>query len=140
MGAEAYADAVATYLGLAASKLSMFATTQARWRSGDAKTAPGYGRQAISMVWDYAEINPFAGAGGDWTEIVNGASRALAAHGGRRSVNRIENVDARYENQCEVVISTDPPYYDNVGYADLSDHFYVWLRPTLSGGDNPILN
>jgi putative DNA methylase len=132
-GADAYADAVVTYLGLAASKLSMFATTQARWRAGEAKTAPGYGRQAISMVWDYAEINPFAGAGGDWTEIVNGGSRAFAAHCGNSLHNRITNLDARMQAESEVVISTDPPYYDNVGYADLSDHFYVWLRPSLQG-------
>jgi adenine-specific DNA methylase len=91
-----------------------------------------YGRQAISMVWDYAEINPFAGAGGDWAEIVNGMARAFAAHAGGRPSNKIDNVDARYQTVRDVVISTDPPYYDNVGYADLSDHFYVWLRPTLS--------
>jgi len=131
LGAEAYADAITTYLGLAASKLSMFATTQARWRTGDAKTAPGYGRQAISMVWDYAEINPFAGAGGDWAEVVNGGARALAAHCGDGRHNRIGNVDAREQKEHHVVVSTDPPYYDNVGYADLSDHFYVWLRPSL---------
>ncbi len=129
--AEAYADAIATYLGLASSKLSMFSTTQARWRSGEAKTAPGYGRQAISMVWDFAEVNPFAGAGGDWTELVNGGSRAFAAQYGGGNQNRIGNLDARLQVEHEVVISTDPPYYDNIGYADLSDHFYVWLRPTL---------
>ena len=130
-GAAAYADAVATYLALASSKLSMFATTQSRWRAGEAKTAPGYGRQAISMVWDHAEINPFAGAGGDFAEIVGGGSRAFAAQLGGGPSNRVGNVDARNQAESNVIISTDPPYYDNIGYADLSDHFYVWLRPSL---------
>ncbi|MHC2255113.1 putative DNA methylase [Bradyrhizobium embrapense] len=131
LGAAAYADAAATYLGLAASKLSMFASTQARWRAGEAKTAPGYGRQAISMVWDFAEINPFAGAGGDWNEIVSGSARAVSEHSYEGRANKILNVDARKQEERSVVVCTDPPYYDNIGYADLSDHFYVWLRPTL---------
>ncbi|MBF5092004.1 DUF1156 domain-containing protein [Novosphingobium sp. NBM11] len=127
-GATAYADAVATYLAIASSKMSVFVTTQSRWRSGDGKTAPGFGRQALPMVWDYAEVNPFAGAGGDWSEVVNGGMRAVSEHCGKQSGGRIDNLDARHADHQQVVISTDPPYYDNIGYADLSDYFYVWLR------------
>src|SRR5262249_43548005 len=74
----AYADAVATYLGMSASKSAAFLTSLARWRPGEGKSAPAFGRQAISMVWDFADVNPFAGAGGDFVGIVEGAAKALA--------------------------------------------------------------
>ncbi|MFH0298062.1 DUF1156 domain-containing protein [Bradyrhizobium sp. 31Argb] len=131
-GAMAYADAVATYLGLLSSKMSMFVTTQSRWRSGEAKTAPGFGRQALPMIWDFAEINPFAGAGGDWTEVVKGGMRAVEEHCGKSSVGQIVLKDARGLSETKVAICTDPPYYDNIGYADLSDYFYLWLRRSSS--------
>jgi putative DNA methylase len=130
-GTTAYVDALATYLGVAASKMSAFVSTQSRWRSGESKTAPGFGRQALPMIWDYAEVNPFAGAGGDWSEVVNGGARAVAEHCGKQVGSHIELADARINSLIGVVISTDPPYYDNVGYADLSDFFYVWLRRSL---------
>lgn len=132
LGASAYADAIATYLGLSASKMSMFVTTQSRWRNGEGKTAPAFGRQAIPMVWDFAEINPFAGAGGDWLEVVRGSARAVAEHCGKQRGGEVEYKDARLASRVGVVVSTDPPYYDNIGYADLSDYFYVWLKKSCS--------
>lgn len=77
-GATAYADAVALELELCVSKETAFMCSQSRWRAGEGKTAPAFGRQAIPMVWDYAEINPFAGAGGDFSGVVDGASKALS--------------------------------------------------------------
>jgi putative DNA methylase len=127
-GAAAYTDAVSTYLAVAASKISVFVTTQSRWRSGEGKTAPGFGRQALPMVWDYAEVNPFAGAGGDWSEVVNGGARALAEHCAKQIDGQIQLKDARIGPYTNLMISSDPPYYDNVGYANLSDFFYIWLR------------
>jgi putative DNA methylase len=82
------------------------------------------------MTWDYAEVNPFAGAGGDWTGIIDGASRAilkLPCVG----LATAEQFDAAERDFSGYVISTDPPYYDNIGYADLSDFFYIWLRRSL---------
>ena len=73
----AYADAVATYLGLCSSKMAVFHSTLARWRPDADKSAPAFGRQAIPMVWDFAEVMPFAGAGGDWSGVVDGACKAL---------------------------------------------------------------
>ena len=73
-GAAAYADAVVTILGLCTSKMGAFHCTLARWRPDASKTAPAFGRQSIAMVWDFAEVNPFAGAGGDWTGVVGGAN------------------------------------------------------------------
>ena len=129
-GAEAYADAVATYLGLSVSKLTMFLTTQSRWRPGESKTAPAFGRHALPMVWDFAETNPFAGAGGDFYSIVCGGVGFLNKMpiGKGQISQKIAQENSFPEN---TVVSTDPPYYDNVGYADLSDYFYVWLRRTL---------
>ena len=124
-----YADAVSTYLALAASKAAVFHCTQARWRPDADKTAPGFGRQAIPMVWDFAEVSPFAGAGGDWLGIVQGCAGVL---------DRIPAVGKANASQLDAakidgdgLLATDPPYYDNVAYANLSDFFYVWLRRTL---------
>jgi len=130
-GARAYAEAVELYLGLLASKATMFMNSLSRWRAGEGKTAPAFGRQAIAMVWDYADVNPFAGAGGDFQGIIDGGAKALAAFAPIR-LGHVTQQDAQTQNiSAGKIISTDPPYYDNIGYADLSDFFYVWLRKTL---------
>jgi len=126
-----YADAVATFLGLCASKMTAFHCSLARWRSDADKTAPAFGRQAIAMVWDFAEAAPFAGAGGDWSGVVDGAARVLE---GMHPASRATAVqaDARSAGHyAGSLLCTDPPYYDNIAYSDLSDYFYVWLRRIL---------
>jgi putative DNA methylase len=130
-GDIAYADTVTTYLAVCASKAATFYTTLARWRPGEGKSAPAFGRQAIPMTWDFAEVNPFAGAGGDWTGIVDGAVKTLLKLPAASSVAAVEQADARERTFAHLVVSTDPPYYDNIGYADLSDYFYIWLRRPL---------
>jgi putative DNA methylase len=131
VGAQAYAEAVCVYLAFAASKQAVFVNTLSRWRAGEGKSAPAFGRQAIAMVWDYADVNPFAGAGGDFFGIVEGNARALSAFD-PRVPGKAEQMDAQTQRISKgKVISTDPPYYDNIAYADLSDFFYVWLRKTL---------
>ena len=125
------AEAVGVYLGVAASKETAFLVSQARWRSGEGKSAPAFGRQALPMVWDYADLNPFAGAGGDFLGLVEGTEKTL-----RNLPSPVcgtsGQADAASQNlSLGKLISTDPPYYDNIGYADLSDFFYVWLRRTL---------
>ncbi len=129
--AKAYADAVVTYLGLCASKMTVFYCSLARWRADADKTAPAFGRQAIAMVWDFAEAMPFAGAGGDWAGVIDGAARTL--EGLRPAVPGFATqVPAQSVTFSKSVgLSTDPPYYDNIGYSDLSDFFYVWLRRSL---------
>ncbi|MBI3462767.1 MAG: DUF1156 domain-containing protein, partial [Planctomycetes bacterium] len=133
-GAIAYADAVATYLGESASKLTTFHNTLAYWRSKEGKSASGFGRQALAMTWDFTETNPFADAGGSFEEIVCSAApkvitNALCVD----SPGFCYQLDATsaFAPIANPVISTDPPYYDNIGYADLSDYFYVWLRRSL---------
>jgi putative DNA methylase len=129
-GAEAYADAVATYLGIVSSKAAVFHCTQARWRPDADKTAPGFGRQAIPMVWDFAEVGPFAGAGGDWTGIVEGAAKVIESSPAQSQGVSIQS-NATRRDYAGMVVCTDPPYYDNVSYGELSDFFYVWLRRSL---------
>jgi putative DNA methylase len=126
----AYADAVATYLAACASKGAIFYTTLARWRPGEGKSAPAFGRQVIPMTWDYAEVNPFAGAGGDWMGIIDGAVKTLLKLPASCFATAQQH-DATAQDFAGVVIATDPPYYDNISYADLSDFFYIWLRRSL---------
>jgi putative DNA methylase len=129
--ATAYADAVAVYLGMAVSKESVFLVTQARWRSGEGKSAPAFGRQAVPMVWDFADLNPFAGAGGDFLGVIDGIEKTLRNCPPPLDGYAIQADAATQSVSNGKVVSTDPPYYDNIGYADLSDFFYVWLRPSL---------
>lgn len=127
VGAAAYADAVATYLGLCASKMAVFHCSLARWRPDASKTAPAFGRQSIAMVWDFAESNPFAGAGGDWLGVVSGSADVLMRLSADRAGDACQ-ANALAVDYRKTVVSTDPPYFDNISYSDLSDFFYVWLR------------
>jgi putative DNA methylase len=131
LGPVAYADAVATYLGQGVSKFTAYHCSVGVWRAKEQKTGRAFGRQAIPMVWDYPECNPFAGAGGDWDGLCKDAAKVLSGLGalGEGTLDLMPAQDMRVVGAS--AISTDPPYYDNVGYADLSDFFYVWLRRTL---------
>jgi putative DNA methylase len=137
--AAAYADAAATYLGLCASKMAMFHCTLARWRSDADKSAPAFGRQAIAMVWDFVEAQPFARAGGEWVGVVDGAAKTLERVPASRGGVAVQ-ADASQVDSGGALVSTDPPYYDNIGYADLSDFFYVWMRRGLREVAPKLLN
>uniref|UniRef100_UPI002492C405 DUF1156 domain-containing protein n=1 Tax=Caldimonas thermodepolymerans TaxID=215580 RepID=UPI002492C405 len=134
-GATAYAQAVGVYLMFATSSLSDRMSTICSWDAGGAtwgtKTRNTFARQAIPMSWDFAEINCFSGQSGSWDNsldyTVKGVVCAKDALPGKAS-----QADATTQKLSEhKVVSTDPPYYDNIGYADLSDFFYVWLRRSL---------
>ncbi|RIK74413.1 hypothetical protein DCC62_15350 [candidate division KSB1 bacterium] len=127
--ATAYAEAVAVYLGLTSSKAARFTTTLATWRTDETKLSRAFTRNDLPMTWDFAETNPFSGTGGDFAGLAEGTAAVL------QSLPAMPHGAAIQRNACEIalqelrrVISTDPPYYDNVPYADLSDYFYVWLR------------
>ncbi len=133
-GATAYADAVGVYLGIAVDKAADYWSTICFWHNGAAhqKIVNTFGRQAIPMSWDFAEGNPFSTSSGHFLRFVSLISEVLsfAASGG--SLGRAEQQDAARTLLASArVVSTDPPYYDNIGYADLSDFFYVWLRRSL---------
>ena len=130
-GVTAYAEAVGVYLALAVSKETVFLVTQARWRAGEGKSAPAFGRQALPMVWDYADLNPFAGAGGDFLGVINGIQKTLWNSPSPIAGYTTQANATSQKVSCCKLVSTDPPYYDNIGYADLSDFFYVWLRRSV---------
>ena len=131
---EAYADAVATYLGLGVGRAADYWNGNATWQGSGGFVAHAFTRQAIPMVWDFAESNPFASASGNWdgtamSWIVR-VVQELAAAGMPATVMQRDAAGEERPSD-NVIFSTDPPYYDNIGYADLSDFFYVWLRRSL---------
>lgn len=131
-GAVAYADAVTTYLALAVSKLSDAQSSLCRWKSSMDQTIATFGRQALPMVWDYAESNTFGGMAGDIGVTIKNMMRVID-NANSSGQGEILNIDAPKNNYPvgPALIATDPPYYDNIGYADLSDFFYIWLRRSL---------
>ncbi|GAA6760955.1 DUF1156 domain-containing protein [Thermus oshimai] len=132
-GARAYAEAVGVYLALALDHLTNRHSTIATWDATRDNVRSTFARQALPMTWDYAEANPFGEATGSWEGMVEWvalALEALPAHpeGQARQVNALDSVNGV---PTPPLISTDPPYYDNISYAALSDFFYVWLRKAL---------
>lgn len=133
-GAEAYADAVATYLGLSVSRTLNKSNALNSWDASPKMEAVRglFARQAIPMTWDFAESNVFARSSGSVVEDVRWVSRTLNfLPSGRAGAGTALQLDATTSTNDSTVISTDPPYYDNIGYSDLSDFFYVWLRRSL---------
>jgi putative DNA methylase len=128
---EAYANAVATYLSFSVDWCANYWSTLAT--SGDSFIRATFSRQALAMVWDYAEANPFSEASGNFGSGLSWVAKALDEVPAI-SYGTVSMSDAATELQVvdKIVFSTDPPYYDNIGYADLSDFFYVWLRRSLS--------
>ncbi len=133
-GADAdYIGAVSTYLALGIGRMSNSCSSYARWQNAGDKVAGVFARQAIPMIWDSAESNPFCSATQNWTAQTEWIAEVLEAL--PRDTN--EGISCQADAATTIhadsgpVIVTDPPYYDNIGYADLSDYFYVWLRPLL---------
>ncbi len=135
-GARAYAEAVATLLGLAVSKAAESGCSIARWQSSSDKIAGAFGRQAIPMVWDFAEANFFSSSSRNWFSHIDWIASSLLNFPSGPTPGTAFQADAMSDGTDFLpdmrVVSTDPPYYNNINYADLSDFFYVWLRRTLS--------
>ncbi|MCC6334308.1 MAG: DUF1156 domain-containing protein [Myxococcales bacterium] len=135
VGAQAYAEAVSVYLAAALSRTVDYGSTLATWRPKDNAMRSSLPRQAFAMTWDFAEGNPFGDSSSGWEEAVHVVANCL--EGPAIPVvptvgASISQADARSLRFAQPVISsTDPPYYDNISYAELSDFFYVWLRRTL---------
>ncbi|NEH32400.1 DUF1156 domain-containing protein [Rhizobium ruizarguesonis] len=131
VGVRGYAEAIAVYLSFGVSRLSDIQNSLCRWESSKTQVRNLFGRQAIPMMWDFGENNVFGDAAGDYRtslgSIVKVIERFVPS-----SQGSLRNADAQTTDYpAGVVISTDPPYYDNIEYADLSDFFYVWLRKAL---------
>jgi putative DNA methylase len=131
-GARAYAEAVAVYLAFAVSKSADRNSSLCVWEQQMNRLRGTFGRQALPMVWDYVETNPFAGAGGD----IYGTAYSLCEVLDKFTISVVAGRAAQDDAQTQSlsngrIVCTDPPYYDNIGYADLSDFFYIWLRRSL---------
>jgi len=132
-GPTAYAEAVSVYLAFAVDRLAMTGNNLVRWNSTGEKAQHCFGRQALPMMWDFAEPNFLGTATGSMEAAVFYSYDPIiwlptCPHG------TVLQSDAQTQTHSTLkVISTDPPYYDNIGYADLSDFFYVWLRKSLRG-------
>lgn len=132
-GSNAWADAVVTFLGLALGRMAQYQSSQVRWfidsRSGGGQPLPAFGRHDIPMQWDFAELTPRSGAGS-----LAGAINSITASfrylvEGKGKVVRADARSARGASRG--LVATDPPYFDAIGYADLSDYFYMWHRRAL---------
>ena len=132
-GAQAYADAVAVYLAFTVDRCTDFNNSVTGWRPGNEKIMNLFSRQAIPMVWDYGEANIMANVvGGYETNLEYQVKCLLKADSKIKASGFSSQADAQTQSiSQDKIISTDPPYYDNIGYADLSDFFYVWLRRNL---------
>ncbi|TVR02142.1 MAG: DUF1156 domain-containing protein [Desulfovibrionales bacterium] len=133
-GVRAYAEAVAVYLGFALDKVTDRGSTLGRWdptptQSGVINT---FSRQALPMTWDFAESNPIGDASGNYVSAAGLVAKALSTVPFSLMLGKSTQADASTHSfVSDKIVSTDPPYYDNIGYADLSDFFYVWLRRSL---------
>jgi putative DNA methylase len=130
-GALAYAEAISIYLSLAVDKMIDYNSSLVAWSPTRNQAKTTFGRQALPMVWDFAEINVFADAAGDFGVSLDGIRRSIHA-ANNRIPGQVFQADAQTQKiSVGKFVSTDPPYYDNIAYADLSDFFYVWLRRSL---------
>jgi putative DNA methylase len=133
--ATAYAEAVGVYLGILVDKMAFLGSSISYWEPAAQCPRGIFGRQAIPMTWDFAEPNVFSESSGGWTGFIRsllGGASTLSSASATTLVGSAQQRDASSQDLSEdKIISTDPPYYDNIGYADLSDFFYVWLRRSL---------
>ena len=132
-GASAYADAIGIYLGFGSSRAADAWSGVVTWRNQVDATRNTFARQAIPMTWDFAEVNPFSDSCGNWTGNSTDWVVKSLLHLPQGGVSgRAQQADAAKQTiSARKLVSTDPPYYDNIAYADLSDFFYVWLRRAL---------
>ena len=132
-GIVAYAEAIVTYLAFAVDRCADCWSSACSWHNSKEIIRSTFGRQAIAMIWDYAEGNPFSGSTGNWMGQVDWIAKAVA-HLPGSGIGEVLQRDAvaRLAEVEKPLICTDPPYYDNIQYADISDFFYVWLRHNLS--------
>ena len=130
-GAKAYGEAVGVYLAFVISKLADRGSTICGWDSSREGLRNTFGRQAIPMTWDYSEGNPFSNSSGCFDNMIEWVTKCISELPAA-TLAEVSQADA--QSDCglrNIMISTDPPYYDNIGYADLSDFFYVWMRQSL---------
>lgn len=130
-GDLSYPEVVAVYMAFTVSKIANIGSMIASWMSDRGAFRETFARQALPMVWDFAEANPFSDSGGSLNTIIDKARMAIEMFPANTSSYAFQVDAALQKISIGKVVSTDPPYYDNIGYSDLSDFFYVWLRRSL---------
>lgn len=131
-GAKAYGQAVGVYLAFAVDKGANLWSSLTSWMNDRGAFRETFARQAIPMVWDFAEANPFSSTAGNLSMFIERCSDTLVYFPKSGMPSYVKQFDAQSDNGLrDIMVSTDPPYYDNIGYADLSDFFYVWMRQAL---------
>lgn len=132
-GAVGYADAIAHYLAMTVGRLANRCSTQCFWDAGGEKVNQVFARPALPMIWIFAEGNPFSSSSGNFLGQLDYLCNALRRFPACSSGHAVQlDVRSFADSDLKAVVCTDPPYYDNIPYADLSDFFYVWLRRCLS--------
>lgn len=141
-GARAYGEAISVYLAFAVDRLADRCSAICSWDVGYAKVRNTFGRQAIPMVWDYAECCPFSESTGNWIACVDWVWKVVekSSNFTNAQVTQHDATAPHSDDNTPKLISTDPPYYDAVPYADLSDFFYVWLRRSMGSVYPTIFN
>ena len=130
-GARAYGEAVGVYLAFVIDKMTDYNSSICSWNPPREGLRNTFGRQAIPMVWDYAEANPFSNSSGCFDNMAEWVTKCISELPANQ-ISEVSQFDA--QSDCglrNIMVSSDPPYYDNIGYADLSDFFYIWMRQSL---------
>ncbi|HEX3050646.1 MAG TPA: hypothetical protein VHP83_08330 [Aggregatilineaceae bacterium] len=136
-GAWSYAEAVSIYLAFAVDRLAEKCNSLSSWQNTADKIRGVFARQAIAMIWDYADVNPFSSSTGNFGDALVWVAEVLESNFSNftsgHNVNTSMQINAAQikSDSTKRMISTDPPYYDNISYADLSDFFYLWMRRSL---------
>jgi len=130
-GARAYAETISTYLAFACDKYAMYGNSLVPWYTKENRPSMLFVQQTLSMVWDYVEVNPFSNIGGSFNRSVQIVAGCVENLTGEIPGNAKQADVSTEKLQSNVVISTDPPYYDYIGYSDLSDFFYIWMRRNI---------
>ncbi|KLU38981.1 MAG: hypothetical protein AA931_11685 [Peptococcaceae bacterium 1109] len=132
-GAKAYGQAIGVYLAFAVDKMTNYHCNLASWHSSRELLQCTFARQALPMVWDFAEGNPLSNSSGCFANMLEWVAKCIEAFPAAAQGRAIQ-CDAQSDLGLKgIMVSTDPPYYDNIGYADLSDFFYIWMRESLHG-------
>ncbi len=130
-GAKAYGESIASYLSFVIDKMTDYHSSICSWHNSGEKIRNTFGRQAIPMTWDYAESNPFCNSSGSYNNMLQWVYQSIEKFPTFVSGSALQ---CEAQNDCgmrDIMISTDPPYYGNIGYAGLSDYFYIWMRKSL---------
>lgn len=131
-GAKAYGEAMGVYLAFGVSRMADIDNNLCSWETTKTQVRHLFTRQAIPMLWDFGENNVFNNAAGDYTTSLESIIRVIERFDFTQSIGIAKQNDAQLDcGLRSIMVSTDPPYYDNIDYADLSDFFYIWLRQSL---------